>query len=229
MKDKAWTIKQAKNSRVVASTTGTSSIFGKPFDSLINCCSGSAGTQNSASSSGLYDTSSSSARFSSSSTLPSSSSLEASKDDPQPHPQSRSPQHVPVPPVPTSSSGFSLLGSSRTFSFGARKATQAARQPNNNNNIIMPEQNSKYTDIPDVEPNLRSRAMTETSHASTSTATPPKLFDGELNLSFTEEPDGFGNMFDGFDMSEKRKSRGLEGRQNQRSVYSWTCSYTKLS
>ena len=90
----------------------------------------------------------------------------------------------------------------------------------------MPEQNPKYSDIPDIDPTLRPRAMTETSHASTSTATPPKLFDGELNLSFTEEPDGFGNMFDGFDLTEKRKSKGLEGRQNQRSVSSsrWSCA-----
>ena len=48
--------------------------------------------------------------------------------------------------------------------------------------------------------------MTESSFASASTATPPKLLDADLNFG-ESDLDGFGNMFDHF---ERRKSRALE-------------------
>lgn len=45
--------------------------------------------------------------------------------------------------------------------------------------------------------------MTESSYASGSTATPPRLFDEDLDLG-TSDLDGFGSMFDNFG---KRKSQ----------------------
>lgn len=52
--------------------------------------------------------------------------------------------------------------------------------------------------------------MTETSHASASTATPPKMVDSELNLklSIEEDKDDWGNMFDSMNFQDKRKSAG---------------------
>lgn len=49
--------------------------------------------------------------------------------------------------------------------------------------------------------------MTESSFASASTATPPKLLDADLNLSGSDL-DGFGNMFESFE----RRSRVLVGQ-----------------
>ena len=54
--------------------------------------------------------------------------------------------------------------------------------------------------------------MTETSYASASTATPPKLLDTDLGLGNTDDPDGFGNMFEGIGSRGNRGSVGQEGR-----------------
>ena len=43
----------------------------------------------------------------------------------------------------------------------------------------------------------RGRALTETSYASGSTATPPRLLDAGLDLDQSDQ-DGFGSMFDNF-------------------------------
>lgn len=43
---------------------------------------------------------------------------------------------------------------------------------------------------------MRNRALTESSYASGSTATPPKLFEADLNLGISDE--GFGSMFENF-------------------------------
>jgi len=50
--------------------------------------------------------------------------------------------------------------------------------------------------------------MTESSFASASTATPPKLLDADLNFGGSDL-DGFGNMFESFG---KRRSRALDGQ-----------------
>ncbi|OJD11314.1 hypothetical protein AJ78_07885 [Emergomyces pasteurianus Ep9510] len=75
--------------------------------------SGSRGTNNSASTGCLYDSSASSAKFSSSSTLPSSTDIPI--------------QDVPIPPVPESSF-FSLRSAGRTFSFGTKSPKSQQRQ-----------------------------------------------------------------------------------------------------
>ena len=70
-----------------------------------------------------------------------------------------------------------------------------------------------FSDIPDVpgsNVSQRKRAMTETSHASASTATPPKLLDSDLNLdlSIGEGKDDWGDLFDNISTQDKRKSAG---------------------
>ncbi|MCJ1448993.1 MAG: hypothetical protein MMC23_009512 [Stictis urceolatum] len=154
---------------------------------------GSGGTQNSASTGGLYDTSSS-ARFGSSSTLPSSSSFDAGHDE-TPHAHPKPPQKAAAP------SGFSLRAAGRTFSFGARKSIQHSMP--SPNEIPLPQQHAEYSDIPDIYHNNRQRAMTDTSYASGSTTTPPKL----LDTDFGNGGDGLGDIFADLGR-EKRKSRG---------------------
>ena len=75
-----------------------------------------------------------------------------------------------------------------------------------------------FTDIPDVpsvDAPQRKRAMTETSHASASTATPPKLLDSDLNLSLSigEDKDDWGDMFGNVTSQNKRKSAGGQNWQ----------------
>ena len=54
----------------------------------------------------------------------------------------------------------------------------------------------------------RERALTESSYASESTATPPKLLGGDLDFG-ESDLDGFGSMFESIG---KRKSQLLESR-----------------
>ena len=170
---------------------------------LLTEYSGSGGTNNSSSSGGLYDASSS-ARFSSSSTLPSSSSIEASPDEiSQPHPKMQHSLSIPLPPT-TTSQPFSLRAASRTFSFGRRLTQQspdASALPNISNGI-----SQDYGIVP------RPRGMTETSYASASTATPPKLLDTDLSFGEADDLDGFGNMFDGIG---NFKNKGLKGQESR--------------
>lgn len=54
----------------------------------------------------------------------------------------------------------------------------------------------------------RERALTESSYASGSTATPPKILDGDLDFG-ESDLDGFGSMFESIG---KRKSQILESK-----------------
>lgn len=152
--------------------------------------SGSGGTNNSASSGG-HDNSSSSARFSSSSTLPSSTDLPL--DDRAP-PNSKDPYNMPALPVPEPA-GRSLRAAGRAFSFGRKKAESSSTPaPRPIIPHAMPDHYAGYN---------RERAQTESSYASESTTTPPKLLDGGLELS-NSDMDGFGSMFENFG---KRRSQ----------------------
>ena len=166
---------------------------------LINL-SGSGGTNKSSSSGGLYDTSSSSARFSSSSTLPSTSSIEAVPDEPS----NIYTKALPKPPGQASHSPFSLRAAGRTFSFGKRLSQHTSSDgpdplPNISNGT-----DQAYGMVP------RPRAMTETSYASASTATPPRLLDTDLGFGLSNDLDGFGDMFDGIGDGKKRISQTPE-------------------
>ncbi|KAL9641025.1 MAG: hypothetical protein Q9204_000378 [Flavoplaca sp. TL-2023a] len=149
--------------------------------------SGSGGTNNSSSSAG-HDNSSASARFSSSSTLPSSTDVPLD-DKPLPNPQG--PRKAPAPPIPASHP-LSLRAGGRTFSFGRKKP----QSPSSASPITQPAQVYGHSQEPAFH--TRERALTESSYASNSTATPPKLLDTDLDLE-----DGFGDMFENFG---KRKS-----------------------
>ena len=176
-----------------------------------NSCRGSGGTQKSSSSGGLYDASSSSARFSSSSTLPSTSSVENHTDDYiHAHPKPLS--VLPIPPIPAAHSGF-FRQAGRTFSSG-KKAAQAARiaqasqaaedVPEQKEMFSTPQHRVTSADVSEIPHISRQRAMTETSG---STATPPKLLDTDLDFGQLDDPDDFGNMFEGFGREGKTVSR----------------------
>ncbi|KAI4285929.1 MAG: hypothetical protein L6R38_000294 [Xanthoria sp. 2 TBL-2021] len=143
---------------------------------------GSGGTNNSTSSAG-HDNSSASARFSSSSTRPSSTDVPLD-DKPLPNPQNL--RKVPAPPIPASHP-LSLKAGGRTFSFGRKKL----HSPSSASPITQPPQVYGHSQEPAFH--SRERALTESSYASNSTATPPKLLDTGLDLE-----DGFGDMFENF-------------------------------
>ena len=173
--------------------------------------SGSGGTHNSSSSGTQNDNSSASARFSSSSTLPSSSSLEESPDG-SPHAHPKQSHSLPVPPTPASQPSF-FARSSRAFSFG-RKASQAAQAAEAAQNQALatpsPHQNTTPIITPDPAYVSRPRALTETSYASASTATPPKLLDSDLGFVPSDDQDAFGDMFAGIGSSRATVSRSPE-------------------
>ena len=173
--------------------------------------SGSGGTHNSSSSGTQNDNSSASARFSSSSTLPSSSSLEESPDA-SPHAHPKQSHSLPVPPIPASQPSF-FARSSRAFSFG-RKASQAAQASEAAQNLVLatpsPQQNTTPVITPDPVYVSRPRGLTETSYASASTATPPKLLDADLGFVPSGDRDAFGDMFAGIGSSRAAVSRSPE-------------------
>ncbi|MCJ1380988.1 hypothetical protein MMC17_004097 [Xylographa soralifera] len=189
----------------------TSSGKGRPSPTPTSSNRGSGGTQKSSSSGGLYDNSSSSARFSSSSTLPSTSSVENHTDDsvhahPKPLPA------LPVPPTPAAQPGF-FRQAGNTFSFGKKAAqaahmTQAAQAaqdlPEREEMFSTPQHHVSSVNVSEIPHISRPRAMTETSG---STATPPKLLDTDLDFGQFDDPDDFGNMFEGFGNERKRISR----------------------
>ncbi|KAL8950066.1 MAG: hypothetical protein Q9222_003869, partial [Ikaeria aurantiellina] len=157
---------------------------------------GSGGT-NKSSSSGGQDNSSASARFSSSSTLPSSTDIPL-EDKPLPNPHDS--HKVPAPPIPATHP-LTLRAGGRAFSFGRKKANS----PSSASPITQPPQ--VYGQYQDTPRHGRERALTESSYASNSTATPPKLLDTGLDLG-KSDLDGFGDMFENF--GERKSTIGLE-------------------
>ncbi|KAL8713627.1 MAG: hypothetical protein Q9225_006746 [Loekoesia sp. 1 TL-2023] len=157
---------------------------------------GSGGTNNS-SSSGGHDNSSSSARFSSSSTLPSSADIPL---DEKPLPNPHDVHRIPAPPV-LATHPLSLRAGGRTFSFGRRKP----QSPSLASPITQPPQVYSHTQEPGIQG--RERALTESSYASSSTATPPKLLDTGLDLG-SSDLDGFGDMFENF--GKRRSTLGVD-------------------
>ena len=151
--------------------------------------SGSGGTNNSTSS---HENSSSSARFSSSSTLPSSTDI--TLDD---RPQLKEPYRMPAPPIPENTGIASLKAAGRAFSFGRKKAEGSIPAPR------PPTEQKQYDGHAHY---ARERAQTESSYASESTATPPKLLDTGLDFGST---DNFGSMFDSF--GKNRSQTELSG------------------
>ncbi|KAL8764346.1 MAG: hypothetical protein Q9184_000051 [Pyrenodesmia sp. 2 TL-2023] len=157
-----------------------------PALTVLTSVSGSGGTNNS-SSSGGHDNSSSSARFSSSSTLPSSTDIPL---DEKPLPSPHDIHRIPAPPIPASHP-LSLRAGGRTFSFGRKKP----HSPFSASPITQPTQAYGHSQEPRIHG--RERALTESSYASGSTATPPKLLDTGLDLG-DSDLDGFGDMFTDF-------------------------------
>ncbi|PGH04743.1 hypothetical protein AJ80_08473 [Polytolypa hystricis UAMH7299] len=112
---------------------------------------------------------------SSSTKFSSSSTLPSSADIPL--------HDIPVPPIPDSPFSFSLRAGGRTFSFGSKGPKPMA-----------PGHNTP----PGKGLASRDRAMTS---STTSTATPPRLLDSDLNLG---ESGGFGDIFEGIDKKKDR-------------------------
>ncbi|KAL9014953.1 MAG: hypothetical protein Q9173_000407 [Seirophora scorigena] len=148
--------------------------------------SGSGGTNNS-SSSGGHDNSSSSPRYSSSSTLPSSADIPLD-DRPLPDPYDN--VKVPAPLIPATYPR-SLRAGGKSFSFGRKKA----QSPSSASPITQPPQ--AYGQSQELGARRRERALTESSYASGSTATPPKFLDTGLDLG-SSDLDSFGHMFENF-------------------------------
>ncbi len=164
---------------------------------MLKCFSGSGGTNNSSSSGGQNDNSSASARFSSSSTLP--SSTDAPLDD-KPLPNPRGSHDISIPPVPESNQTWRNKG--RAFSFGRRKAESASIPAPVSQPDMVLASSQEYRHVG------RERALTESSYASGSTATPPKILDGDLDFG-ESDLDGFASMFESIG---KRKSQILESK-----------------
>ncbi|KAL9045010.1 MAG: hypothetical protein Q9214_001896 [Letrouitia sp. 1 TL-2023] len=151
---------------------------------LLTISRGSAGTNTSSSSGRHNDNSSSSARFSSSSTLPSSTDIPLDDKNPT------HPYHVPTPPIPESHP-LTLRAAGRTFSFGRRKPQLPAQSTSS------PRLTDLQPPIPEASTHNRERASTESSYASASTATPPKIMDTGFDLGGADL-DNFGDMFENF-------------------------------
>lgn len=103
---------------------------------------------------------------------------------------------IPLPPVPKSSSAFSLKNAGRTLSWGRNKPAPD-----------LPPKGSPSPTIEEEQQTGRSRAVTVSSYAST--ATPPKLEDKDLGLSLGGD---FSDMFSGFG---KRKSVVMDAETNR--------------
>jgi len=158
--------------------------------SRLTLYSGSGGTNNSRSSGG-HDNASLSGRYSSSSTLPSSTDLPL---DDRPPPKAKDPYVMPAPPIPESSP-MSLRNAGRKFSFGRKKAETAS--------IPAPRPVVEHTMSDGYAGYTRERATTESSYASESTATPPKLLDTSLDFE-NSSLDNLGTMFESFGKSRSQ-------------------------
>lgn len=152
---------------------------------------GSGGTQNSASSGGHNDNSSSEARFSSTSTLPSSADVPL---DDRPPLNATDPHSVSMPPLPGSNS-LSFRAAGRAFSFGRKRTEPPSVRVAGPPPVIEHARSDGYGSF------NRPRAMTESSYTSGSTATPPKLLGTGLELDQSDLSE-FGSMFDSFGKSE---------------------------
>jgi hypothetical protein len=149
-----------------------------------------------------------SSRLSAASTAPSSTDLHGRQEWKSPHDKPFS--DIPIPPVPKSSSTFSLKNAGRAMSWGRSRPPppSQAKEP------------SSPTVDEDPSSNGRQRAVTASSYAST--ATPPKLDDRDLGLSLGGD---FSEMFSGFG---NRKSVVMDAENNRamsQSPVSVSCSY----
>jgi hypothetical protein len=160
--------------------------------------SGSGGTNNSASTA-PYGSAASSARLSSSSTIPSSTDISNDSHTNSMVSGQRPFQDLPVPPTPRSR-GWSIRNAGRTFSFASKQKHEAAPEPLPS--LPQPRSSPITTQSTTFTPGRRERAMTA---SSASTATPPKLLEGELSFG-DSDLDGFGNMFDNFANRSNRDS-----------------------
>ncbi len=115
--------------------------------------------------------------------------------DENPHSSSNGPYDLPAPPIPETHHS-ALKAAGRAFSFGRKKTESSAGPTQAPKPTVDHEPSESYANF------IRPRAMTESSYASGSTATPPKLLDSGLDFD-----DGFGRMFESFG---KRESKVLE-------------------
>ena len=114
---------------------------------------------------------------------------------------------MPAPPIPETTGIASLKAAGRAFSFGRKKAegSLTALRP-----TVEPVQSDEPTR------SGRGRAYTESSYASESTATPPKLLETGLDFGST---DNFGSMFDNFGKNRSQtelSSKGVGYGQNEK-------------
>ena len=167
-------------------------------------CRGSNGTENSLSTA-PYDSGASSTRLSTSTTP---SSIDAKSDC-----NVQAYKDIPVPPPPSARPGF-LRNSARTFSMGLVKDRSSGKATPGSS----PAPSSASAMLPGDRPEMRSRAATA---SSASTATPPRLFDSDLDLD-SSELDGFGNMFDGIGAKSRTGASPAERRQHGVS-HPWRC------
>ncbi|TGO41306.1 hypothetical protein BHYA_0023g00160 [Botrytis hyacinthi] len=144
-----------------------------------------------ASNTNTASTTDNSSRLSAASTAPSSMETPGHEDWRTPHDRH---SDVPLPPLPKTSSGFSLKNAGRTLSWGRNKATPS---PTKVSDELPPSPT-----IRDDSTSSRTRAVTASSYAST--ATPPKLGERDLDLTMGDD---FGDMFAGM---AHRRSAGLD-------------------
>lgn len=146
-----------------------------------------------ASNTNTASTTDNSSRLSAASTTPSSTDV-AQRDDWR-SPKERS-LEISVPPIPKSSSAFSLKNAGRTLSWGRHKHPS------------LPSPKEQQSPTIDEEQSGRPRAITTSSYAST--ATPPRVDENnDLGLSLGGD---FSDMFAGFG---KRKSVVMETETNR--------------
>lgn len=123
--------------------------------------------------------------------------------DDRPPPVPKDYCHRPIPPIPEPSQ-FSFRSSARTFSFGRKKPQPPLPTSSPTSRSALPQGRSQT-----YNGGTRERALTESSHASGSTATPPKLLDTDLDLG-QSDLDDLGTMFESFG---KRRSQLLTGQE----------------
>ena len=111
-------------------------------------------------------------------------------------PNKGGPPKASVSHAPESYGIASLKAAGRAFSFGRKKAEIGNTVPRPRIDHAQTDGSAHYT---------RERAYTESSHASGSTATPPKLLDTGLDFGST---DNFGRIFESFDNAKEHDVKG---------------------